>query len=217
MASYTTNLNLKKPTSEESLLVADINNNMDTIDSAFTLIHGLSEASTTLVADLNDCINAGAYSIGIDTLHKPESMNYGLCFTIATDQPTSEWNGWIYQLAFHVDTERNMMFMRKNINQAGWTAWQSVAIVTSGTLTNFNTPGIYSATWGKLYIPTQLPYNTISITSIQVYVGGQWKTCPTDSTTAKTTPFAYILVSPPTGVTLDDSKMYVCSISGSVT
>lgn len=217
MASYTTNLNLKKPTSEESLLVADINNNMDTIDSAFTSIHGLSESSTTTVADLNDCVNAGAYIFGTSTSHKPETISYGLCFVIATDQPTSTGTGWIYQLAFCVDADTNMMLMRKNINQTGWTSWQSVGIVTSSTLSSYNTPGFYSATWGKLYIPTQQPFNTISITSIQVYINGQWKTCPTDSTTAKTTPFAYILVSPPTGVTLDDSKMYVCSISGSVT
>ena len=34
MASYTTNLNLKKPDGTENINIADINNNMDTIDAA---------------------------------------------------------------------------------------------------------------------------------------------------------------------------------------
>jgi len=34
MATYTTNLNLKKPAGSENVSIGDINNNMDTIDSA---------------------------------------------------------------------------------------------------------------------------------------------------------------------------------------
>ena len=35
MASYTTNLNLKKPSGSENVAIGDINNNMDTIDNAY--------------------------------------------------------------------------------------------------------------------------------------------------------------------------------------
>lgn len=35
MASYTTNLNLKKPAGSENVAIGDINNNMDTIDQAY--------------------------------------------------------------------------------------------------------------------------------------------------------------------------------------
>lgn len=35
MASYTTNLNLKKPAGSENVAIGDINNNMDIIDSAY--------------------------------------------------------------------------------------------------------------------------------------------------------------------------------------
>ena len=35
MASYTTNLNLKKPAGSENVAIGDINGNMDTIDSAY--------------------------------------------------------------------------------------------------------------------------------------------------------------------------------------
>lgn len=34
MASYTTNLNLKKPSGSEAVVIGDINGNMDTIDTA---------------------------------------------------------------------------------------------------------------------------------------------------------------------------------------
>lgn len=35
MASYTTNLNLKKPAGSENVAIGDINNNMDAIDAAY--------------------------------------------------------------------------------------------------------------------------------------------------------------------------------------
>ena len=35
MASYTTNLNLKKPAGSENVAIGDINNNMDAIDTAY--------------------------------------------------------------------------------------------------------------------------------------------------------------------------------------
>ena len=35
MASYTTNLNLKKPAGSENVAIGDINGNMDTIDTAY--------------------------------------------------------------------------------------------------------------------------------------------------------------------------------------
>ena len=39
MASYTTNLNLKKPAGSENVAIGDINNNMDLIDSAYGLLN----------------------------------------------------------------------------------------------------------------------------------------------------------------------------------
>lgn len=54
MASYTTNLNLKKPDGDEEILIFDINSNMDAIDSAvgaecvFITITGLSALPHTV-------------------------------------------------------------------------------------------------------------------------------------------------------------------------
>lgn len=68
MASYTTNLNLKKPAGSENVAIGDINNNMDIIDNAYGTLNSkqtvysnnytLSEAKT---------IPSGGYQI-IDTI-----------------------------------------------------------------------------------------------------------------------------------------------------
>ena len=48
MATYTTNLNLKKPAGSENVSIGDINNNMDTIDSAVgTLSDQIASVSGT--------------------------------------------------------------------------------------------------------------------------------------------------------------------------
>ena len=39
MASYTTNLNLKKPAGSENVAIGDINNNMDIIDNAYGTVN----------------------------------------------------------------------------------------------------------------------------------------------------------------------------------
>ena len=52
MASYTTNLNLKKPAGSENVAIGDINNNMDTIDQAYgTLSDQIGKQSTTATVD----------------------------------------------------------------------------------------------------------------------------------------------------------------------
>ena len=48
MATYTTNLNLKKPAQSDKIRIADINNNMDDIDAAFGAV-----GSVSLAAQLN--------------------------------------------------------------------------------------------------------------------------------------------------------------------
>ena len=53
MASYTTNLNLKKPAGSENVAIGDINNNMDTIDQAYgTLSNHIAKFNCSIVADI---------------------------------------------------------------------------------------------------------------------------------------------------------------------
>lgn len=44
MASYTTNLNLKKPAGSENVAIGDINNNMDAIDAAYGTLNSKTSA-----------------------------------------------------------------------------------------------------------------------------------------------------------------------------
>ena len=59
MASYTTNLNLKKPAGSENVAIGDINNNMDAIDTAYGTLNSKiipkyynTEALTTVYNDV---------------------------------------------------------------------------------------------------------------------------------------------------------------------
>ena len=54
MATYTTNLNLKKPAQSDKIRIADINNNMDDIDAAFGAIGNDSVA--TQIGDIQDAL-----------------------------------------------------------------------------------------------------------------------------------------------------------------
>ena len=80
MATYTTNLGLKKPAQSDKIRIADINNNMDDIDAAFGAVGNTSVATQlgdirggmAIVSNGNahDAIAAGqfVYVMGHDTL-----------------------------------------------------------------------------------------------------------------------------------------------------
>lgn len=57
MASYTTNLNLKKPAGSENVAIGDINNNMDTIDTAY----GTINSKLTATVESGNVIQVGSY------------------------------------------------------------------------------------------------------------------------------------------------------------
>ena len=63
MASYTTNLNLKKPAGSENVAIGDINNNMDAIDQAYgTLNSNMLKVDTTTVTLSAKGSTVGAFS-----------------------------------------------------------------------------------------------------------------------------------------------------------
>ena len=76
MASYTTNLNLKKPAGSENVAIGDINNNMDTIDQAYgTLNSKIISGSKTITAQ------SGA--TGSETIYLPYTdANYSVAISI---------------------------------------------------------------------------------------------------------------------------------------
>ena len=94
-------------------------------------------------------------------------------------------------------------------------AWRRVCDITPATLTEFNTIAFYSSVWSALVIPTNLPYESLSITTVKVWIPGTgWSNKCTIGAAANTTPFSWILATPPSGVTLTDSAMYVVAIWG---
>ena len=62
MASYTSNLNLKKPAGSENVAIGDINNNMDAIDAAYGMVTGnmmIKEvANAASLADIETNLNS---------------------------------------------------------------------------------------------------------------------------------------------------------------
>lgn len=65
MASYTTNLNLKKPAGSENVSIGDINNNMDLIDNAYGPLNAkvLKKTTKTGTTSSNGNVNI---SMGVD-------------------------------------------------------------------------------------------------------------------------------------------------------
>lgn len=87
-------------------------------------LHGLSEAVfSPVIGDLNNADYAGAHLFNSATQNTPAT--YGICFTIATTEPTSDGVGWVFQLAF-ATSYATKMFMRSRINNGTWSAWKSI-------------------------------------------------------------------------------------------
>ena len=87
MASYTTNLNLKKPAGSENVAIGDINNNMDAIDAAYgTLNSSLNKkpdyftttlsANTSKTLTLSNNSRAVLYTIGSSDTRNTEYLIY---------------------------------------------------------------------------------------------------------------------------------------------
>lgn len=123
MASYTTNLNLKKPAGSENVSIGDINNNMDIIDSA--------------IGDMN----TGTKGIGIKHLYATDDLdnaypaNEHVGFFVATQNaphiPTTAWyfimafrgeSNYITQVAFNMTGSLAIYMRQYSIGTTG-AAW----------------------------------------------------------------------------------------------
>ena len=115
---------------------------------AFTDIHGLSESTTTAATNLNNCTYAGTYLYNPDTLNIPYA-GYGLCFVVATNDPSSTGVGWVNQIAITTKTDPDV-WVRKRINNGSWTSWQCISTTASAAAlnsrTNVSTPTLYRCT-----------------------------------------------------------------------
>lgn len=69
MASYTTNLNLKKPAGSENVAIGDINNNMDTIDTAYGTLN--SKIDTYIFNKTYSVTTSSTGAVSVETADKP--------------------------------------------------------------------------------------------------------------------------------------------------
>ena len=75
MASYTTNLNLKKPAGSENVAIGDINNNMDTIDTAYGTLNSkiTNQFGSLALIDLGT-INGSGGTITLTTVNGTKAL-----------------------------------------------------------------------------------------------------------------------------------------------
>lgn len=114
MATYTTNLNLKKPALDDDALITDINSNMDTLDTAVTADRSSLDALRDGLAIVSDgdthiAITAGqwVYVKGHNTL--PEGLytaqsNIAANGALSTSNLTADSNGGLNALSDQIGT-----------------------------------------------------------------------------------------------------------------
>ena len=85
MASYTTNLSLKKPAGSENVAIGDINNNMDTIDSAYGT---LSNQKAKVVYEDIAITNAHGVGISAATSYRCSNTKFLSAIVIGTNYIT---------------------------------------------------------------------------------------------------------------------------------
>lgn len=146
MASYTTRLNLKKPSGSENVSIQDINGNMDIIDNAYGAVTGqlqhyydtdgkLYRLSSN--ADLDSITESGRYYFGANVTNKPASGG-GYLDVYAYD------TSWIKQVAYLEGSDA--MYVRTKTGSS-WSSWndqignlllvEDRAAITAGTNINF--------------------------------------------------------------------------------
>lgn len=122
MASYTTNLNLKKPAGSENVAIGDINNNMDTIDTAYgTLNSNLNNLlgatnNTYSNVDLNDYKTPGAYYFTTGCSNTPG--NYFLCLVI------TRGTDFVIQLGIYAVAKGSINF--RAYASGSWGEWNTL-------------------------------------------------------------------------------------------
>lgn len=179
MATYTTNLNLKKPAQSDKIRIADINNNMDDIDAAFGAVGtetlaeqlGAIQDSIAIVAtgNVHAAITAGQFVFvknheTLDTGLYVATSNISQNGTLSSSNLTADTAGGLNALSDKIATEgvgtRNTTDWTSNTSKAyKMGKMVFVNVYVSGTPTN------------SKIIMTDLPVPT-STTAITTLSGG---------------------------------------------
>ncbi len=113
MASYTTNLNLKKPAGSENVAIGDINNNMDVIDQAYGALSdqiakqtiAISGVTSDHTIDTNSSLISKIAGIVYDRLSITLTSNVAAFGTIATlptaARPNVQFVGFAFDSSYN--------------------------------------------------------------------------------------------------------------------
>jgi len=131
MASYTPNINLKKPTTSEMYNVLDWNDNSDKIDTAIGNLNSQTwkkeNATYTSNVDANNYTTPGFYQVGITT-NSPYGSNpaYGILVVFSGS------SGHCQQL-FIAGHNGNMYIRGKNQGTDNFSVWYRVTTTAINT------------------------------------------------------------------------------------
>lgn len=91
MASYTTNLNLKKPAGSENVAIGDINNNMDTIDQAYGTLNSKVTAQAGTITFESNFDYAGTSDYTSSVYKSGDIVVLNLCFWCNGSFSSGDW------------------------------------------------------------------------------------------------------------------------------
>ena len=167
MATYTTNLNLKKPALDDDALITDINSNMDTLDTAVTADRSSLDALRDGLAIVSDgdthiAITAGqwVYVKGHNTL--PEGLytaqsNIAANGALSTSNLTADSNGGLNALSDQVGNISTLEEVAFTVNSS------YISSAYTGSFRIYKKNKILIAQ-GYLHINTAIPSGTQFIT-----------------------------------------------------
>lgn len=155
MATYTPNLNLKKPATTDNININDINSNMDKVD---TYCKNLSDAKYAGVVsdntDLNTLVEPGFYllSVGYTYINLPPQVAY----SILVYRPYATSN---VVVQFTIGTD--YIYYRMRTSATNWNSWHKLDLYGHGwidgcDINDLTFPGTYGISASKTYqhLPT---------------------------------------------------------------
>ena len=154
MATYTQNLNLKKPATSDNAKISDLNSNMDTIDTYCKNLNDHVYGGTVPTqTDLNTVINPAFYLLSVNNVYfnLPPQQIYSMFVT----RPYTTAN-----VVFQLGIGTNYIFFRVRTSETDWDPWHKIDNFGHGWIAgcDLNTliePGVYGISSGQTY--TNLP------------------------------------------------------------
>lgn len=155
MATYTPNLNLKKPATSDNINVNDINSNMDKIDTYCKDLHDYKYAGTLPTnTDLNDAVDPGFYLLSMNFTYTnlPPQQAYSMLIL----RPSTTAN-----VVVQIGIGTEYIYYRMRTSATNWDSWHKFDLFGRGwiagcDLNTLTEPGTYGISSNNTYqhLPT---------------------------------------------------------------